>query len=441
VKLLDEETFKKYKKMGRGAWGKDLALWKTMYMGMLNVFKEEDFTPVVEMMINMFLELPKARKEGKSIIMYPFNYGPEIFYAMDLAPLMQEVFSVGLAPLHINEPYIDVTNEIGYGDTPTLCNAQRPLIGAHMQGAAPVPDLLFFTSTPCNAIAMTYQVFQQLINIPTFNMDLPYWAYDQDNEFYDEKTMDYMIRQTKELVSWLEKEINQKLDEEKFLQTMKLVNEARENVMEFNELLKNVPCPMPSIAGFGNYLAMVTRGGTPDAVKVTKYLRDEAAQNVKNGIAGVPDEKIRIAWPYTHVFFDRDLLTFIEETFQAVVIMDLLGYYPVMPHDVSTVEKCYEGEAIAALDFSMVGTCRGPVEFYVDFVLNYVKEYKIDCVIIPMQFACKHAYAITRIAAEAVREQLGIPTLIFGCDPYDSREVSSETIRERISEFLTQVVI
>ena len=427
--------------MGRGAWGKDLALWKTMYMGMLNVFKEEDFTPVVEMMINMFLELPKARKEGKSIIMYPFNYGPEIFYAMDLAPLMQEVFSVGLAPLHINEPYIDVTNEIGYGDTPTLCNAQRPLIGAHMQGAAPVPDLLFFTSTPCNAIAMTYQVFQQLINIPTFNMDLPYWAYDQDNEFYDEKTMDYMIRQTKELVSWLEKEINQKLDEEKFLQTMKLVNEARENVMEFNELLKNVPCPMPSIAGFGNYLAMVTRGGTPDAVKVTKYLRDEAAQNVKNGIAGVPDEKIRIAWPYTHVFFDRDLLTFIEETFQAVVIMDLLGYYPVMPHDVSTVEKCYEGEAIAALDFSMVGTCRGPVEFYVDFVLNYVKEYKIDCVIIPMQFACKHAYAITRIAAEAVREQLGIPTLIFGCDPYDSREVSSETIRERISEFLTQVVI
>ena len=441
MKSLDEETFQKYKKLGRGGWGRDLALWKTMYVGMLNIVKEEDFTPFVEMTLNMLLDLPKARKEGKPIIMHPFNYGPEIFYAMNLAPLMQETFSVGLAPLHFNEPYIDVTNEIGYGDTPTLCNAQRPLIGAHVQGAAPIPDLLFFTSTPCNAIAMTYQVFQQLINVPTFNLDIPYWSYDQTSEFYDEGTMDYMIKQTKDLVSWLEKETNQKLDLEKFQQTIKWVNEARENIVEFNELLKNVPCPMPSIAGFGNYVTMVTRGGTPDAVEVTKYYRDEAAQNVKNGIAGVPDEKIRIAWPYTHVFFDRDLLTWIEETFQAVVILDLLGYYPVMPHDVSTIEKYYESEAIATLDFSMIGTCRGPVEFYVDFVLNYVKEYKIDCVIIPMQFACKHAYAITRIAAEAVREQLGIPTLIFGCDPYDSREVSSEAIRERISEFLTQVVM
>ena len=58
-----------------------------------------------------------------------------------------------------------------------------------------------------------------------------------------------------------------------------------------------------------------------------------------------------------------------------------------------------------------------------------------------MQFACKHAYSITRVAAEAVREQTGIPVLIFGCDPYDSREVTSETIREKISEFITQVVI
>lgn len=441
MKLLDVETFQKYKKLGRGGWGKDLSLWKTMYMGFLNQFKEEDYTPFVEMMLNMFLELPNARKEGRPIIMHPFNYGPEVFYAMNLAPLMQEVFSVGLAPFHFNEPYIDITNEIGYGDTPTLCNAQRPLIGAHMQGAAPVPNLLFFTSTPCNAIAMTYQVYQQLIDVPTFNLDIPYWAYDKVNDFYDERTMEYMVQQTKDLISWIEKQTNQTLDSEKFQQTMKLVNEARENVIDFNELLKNVPCPVPSITGFGNYITMVTRGGTHDAVKVTKYIRDEAAANVKNGVAGVPDEKIRIAWPYTHVFFDQDLLPWIEETFQAVVIMDLLGYYPVMPHDVSTIEKCYESLALGALDFSMVGTCRGPVEFYVDFVLNYVKEYKIDAVIIPMQFACKHAYAITRVAAEAVREQLGIPTLIFGCDPYDSREVSSETIRERISEFLTQVVM
>ena len=121
--------------------------------------------------------------------------------------------------------------------------------------------------------------------------------------------------------------------------------------------------------------------------------------------------------------------------------MDILGYYQVLPHDISTLEKCYENLAKGTLDFSMVGTCRGPIEFYIEFLLNYVKEYKIDCVIMPMQFACKHAYAMARVASEAVREQTGIPFLIFGCDPYDSREVTSDAIRERISEFLTQVVL
>jgi len=438
---LDIELYNKYKKLGRGSWGKDLLMWKTMFNTFLIQNKDEEFTPVTELLLNTFLDIPKARKEEKPIIMHPFNYGPELFYAMDMAPLMQEVFSVGLAPFHFNEPYIDFTNQIGFGDNPTLCNAQRPLIGSYIKGAAPIPDYLFFLSTPCNSLAMTYQVFQNLTGVPAFNIDIPYWAYDQASEFYDDKTVDYLIKQIKNLIAWLEKETKHKLNVENLQQTMTWVNQAREYVWEFNELLKTVPCPAPSITGFGNFLAMVTKGGTYDAVKVTKFIRDNTADNVKNGIAGVPDEKIRIAWPYTHIFFDQELFPWLEEEFQAVVILDMLGFYQVLPHDTSTIEKCYESLAKGTLDFSMIGTCRGPIEYYIDFLLNYVKEYKIDCVIMPMQFACKHAYAMARVASEAVREETDIPTLIFGCDPYDSREVTSEAIRDKISDFLTQVVL
>jgi len=441
VKKLDIELYNKYKKLGRGSWGKDLLMWKTMFNTFLIQNKDEEFTPVTELLLNTFLDIPKARKEEKPIIMHPFNYGPELFYAMDMAPLMQEVFSVGLAPFHFNEPYIDFTNQIGFGDNPTLCNAQRPLIGSYIKGAAPIPDYLFFLSTPCNSLAMTYQVFQNLTGVPAFNIDIPYWAYDQASEFYDDKTVDYLIKQIKNLIAWLEKETKHKLNVENLQQTMTWVNQAREYVWEFNELLKTVPCPAPSITGFGNFLAMVTKGGTYDAVKVTKFIRDNTADNVKNGIAGVPDEKIRIAWPYTHIFFDQELFPWLEEEFQAVVILDMLGFYQVLPHDTSTIEKCYESLAKGTLDFSMIGTCRGPIEYYIDFLLNYVKEYKIDCVIMPMQFACKHAYAMARVASEAVREETDIPTLIFGCDPYDSREVTSEAIRDKISDFLTQVVL
>jgi len=438
---MDIEKFNEYKKLTRGNWGKDLSMLKMMTVGLLNQNKDEELTPIIEGLLNYLLAIPKARKEGKKFIMHPFNYGPEIFYAMDMVPLMQETYSVGLAPLGLNEPYLDLTNKIGYGDNPTVCNAQRPLIGSYIQGVAPIPDLLFFLSTPCNSLAMTYQVFEQLASIPTFKIDVPYWTYNKVGEFNDNKVIDYMVAQIKDLISWLEQKTDQKLNLEKFRKTMGKVNQARQYILEFNELLKTVPCPVNSQAAMGNFLSMVGYGGTDMAVNSTKYLRDTAANNVKEGISGVPDEKIRIAWPYTHIFFDGDLLTWIEETFQAVVIMDLLGFYQVLPHDVSTTEKCYESLAKGTLDFSMIGTCRGPIEYYIDFLLDYVKDYKIDCVIMPMQFACKHAYSMARVSSEAVREETDVPVYIFGCDPYDSREVTSESIRGGISDFITQVVL
>ncbi|MFX1444408.1 MAG: 2-hydroxyacyl-CoA dehydratase [Promethearchaeota archaeon] len=441
MKKLDIELFNKYKKLGRGNWGKDLRLWKMLYMGAINNLKDEEFTPIAEMLLDVFLSIPRARSNDTPIIMYPFNYEPQLFYAMNLIPLMQEVFSVGLAPAQLNQPYLDFTNQIGYGDNPTLCNAQRPLIGSYLQGAAPVPDYLFFLSTPCNSLAMTYQVFQNLTGVPTFSMDVPYWAYDQVSEFYDEKTIDYMANQTKDLVKWLETKTQQKLEFEKLHKTLKLVNEAREYILEFNELLKTVPCPLESMRTGLNFFIMTLRGGTEDAVKCTKYLRDLAAENVKNGIAGIPNEKIRIGWPYTHIFFDAELFPWLEQKFKASIIMDILGYYQVLPHDISTEEKCYESLAMGTLDYSMISTCRGPLEYLTDYIINYVKEYKLDCVILPCQFACKHAFSIARVALEAVREETGIPTLLFGCDPYDARDVPSETIRSKIEEFLTQVVL
>ena len=439
---MEEEFYQKYKKLARGSWGKEFLLVKGMYNGILKLMKDQDeFMPPMETMLKIFLSIGKARKEGRTIIMYPFNYGPELFHTMNLQPLMQETFSVGLAPFHMNEPYLDYSNNIGYGDNPTLCNASRPLIGAYLQGAAPVPDLLFFLSTPCNSLSINYQVFESLSGVPTYNMDIPYWACEQDSEFYDETIMEYVIKQSKEFVGWLEKETNQKFNIEKFQQTMLRLNQSREYLMEFNELLKTVPCPVGSMTGFMNWFFMTTIGGTADAVEATKYTRDRAAENVKEGIGAVEDEKIRIGWPYTHVFFDRDLLTWLEEDFNAVTIMDILGYYKVKPQNVTNLEECYESLATGTLDYSMIGSCRGPVEYYIDYVIDYVKDYKLDCVIYPMQYACKHAYAMARITSEVVREETGIPSLIFGCDPYDSREVPSEAIRGKISDFLTQIVL
>ena len=46
-----------------------------------------------------------------------------------------------------------------------------------------------------------------------------------------------------------------------------------------------------------------------------------------------------------------------------------------------------------------------------------------------------------RVALEEVRKEIDIPSLMVPCDPYDSREVTSESIRGKIEEFLTEIVM
>jgi benzoyl-CoA reductase/2-hydroxyglutaryl-CoA dehydratase subunit BcrC/BadD/HgdB len=270
---------------------------------------------------------------------------------------------------------------------------------------------------------------------------MPYWSYDPSSDFYDNKTVDYVVSQLKDGIKWLEEQTKQKFDVDRFQETMGLVNQARENVMEFNDLLKATPCPVNSLNGFANFMIMAFSGGTTEAVRMTKWMRDYAKENVTKGVGGVPNEKIRIAWPYTHVFFDAELFPWIEETFDAVVIMDILGHYHVSPHETSSLDECFESLALGALDYSMIDTCRGPAEYYIDYLLRFINDYKIDCVVIPIQFACKHIHSITNLAAEAIRREAGIPVLVFGCDPYDSREVPSEEIRGKIEEFITEIVL
>jgi len=437
---MDQEIYDKYKKLGRGKWGKDFQLLKVMYNAVLTQNKDEEFTPFIEVALKIFLDARKNRMEGKPLLIHSFNMEPSLFNAMDIYYLMLELSISSIAAGHLNEPYIDLTDEMGYGDNPSICNAQRPIIGAYKKGAAPIPDFLVYPSTPCNSIATTFQAFAGLNNVPSFNIDMPYWSHEEGSKFYDSITVTYVIDQYKALISWLETNTKQKFDPEKFQKTMSIVNQARQNIWEFNELLKIVPCPADSRTGITNWGTMSQRSGTVDAVTVTKYLRDEAAENAKNGIGGIEDEKIRIAWPYTHIFHDPELFDWLAEEFHAVAIMDFLGYYQPLPHDVSTLENCFESLAIGALDANMVGGCRGPTEYYLDWVVNYVKDYQINCCIFPVHFACKHVFPITRITSEAVREETGVPSLIFGCDSYDSREVTSEMIRSKISDFLTQVV-
>jgi hypothetical protein len=80
---MSEHWYKKYKKIAREKWGPEFTLWKAMFRGFIDLFKQrmkeegtfdDPINPVGKMLLDKFINVPKARLEGKPIVMHPFNY-------------------------------------------------------------------------------------------------------------------------------------------------------------------------------------------------------------------------------------------------------------------------------------------------------------------------------------------------------------------------------
>ncbi|NVM27758.1 MAG: 2-hydroxyacyl-CoA dehydratase [Candidatus Helarchaeota archaeon] len=393
---------------------------------------------------NYLKGLYKAEAEGTPKMMYNFCIPPEVLYALDAYPVCQEVGSVLLTVVgqqHIK--YINLAEENGI--PPEQCNAQKIWIGAMMANEVFKPDGIVYASQPCDSTNILYQVMQNWYDVPTYTLDVPYWAHDVDSLYYDERTVPYFAAQTKGVIEWAEKSFNLKYDPERLKQIMALSNEARELCLEINELMTADPPPLPSMLTFTTYVVLATSAGTQACVDYLKWTRDKAADMVKRKTGALQEmyqkeTKFRVVWIYIPVFWDLFMYDWMERKFGAVTVMDLMGYNLAQPVDLSSEEKIFEGLARTIMDIPMGAQSRGPAEYYLDYLLHIVKKYKADCAIYGGHMGCKHSWGIASLLKDELYKRTGVPTLLFEVDTMDPRQVSSRDVRKKIRMFFKEML-
>ncbi len=398
----------------------------------------------LKMLSNYLKGLYKAEAEGKPKLMINFCVPPELSYALDLYPMVQEAGSVLLSVVgkaHLK--YIDLAEENGI--TPEQCNAQKIWIGAIMANEMTAPDGILYASQPCDSTNILYQVIQNWYKIPTYTMDVPYWAHDTESSFYDERTAPYFKEQVKGIVPWAEKNFGVKYDPERLKEIMLISNKAREACLEINELMTAVPAPLPSMTTFSTYVSLTTSAGTQECVDYLEWTRDKAADMVKRKTSPLremyqKEEKFRVIWIYIPIFWEIMMHDWMERKFGAVTVMDLMGYNLAQPVDVSSEEKIFEGLARTILDIPMGAQSRGPAEYYLDYLLHITKKYKADCAIYGGHMGCKHSWGIASLLKEELYKRTGVPTLLFEVDTMDPRLVSSRDVRKKVRTFFKEVL-
>ena len=402
----------------------------------------------MDVMVDYMNNLYEAEKKHTPIAMYNFCVPPELLYAGGLYPMCQEVGSVALAiantPLHMK--YIDKAEESGLARE--QCNAQKIWIGAALQNATPSPDMIVYASQPCDSTNILYQVMKNYYKVPTFTFDIPYWHYDEKNEYYDERTLPYCAAQIKNMIKFIEKNGKTKITFEKLKETVENSNKAREYTLEFLELLKHKPNPAPSMVPFTLYMTLMTSAGLPgQTIEYAKWCRDDAKQKIKDGIGaisantkGKKEEKFRCFWVYIPIFFDPMLFSWMESKFQITTVMDMMGYQQAQPIDTSTEETMLTDMSKTILEMPMARQSRGPMAYYLDDVVRIVKEYDVDFCIWGGHLGCKHSWAIASLMKRLIQEETGVPTLVFEVDTMDSRIVKSKEVKKLIKNFVTDVL-
>jgi benzoyl-CoA reductase/2-hydroxyglutaryl-CoA dehydratase subunit BcrC/BadD/HgdB len=317
----------------------------------------------------------------------------------------------------MSSKYLGLSESKGFSTD--SCSYHRTIIGAAMDGLLPEPDVLIGASIPCNGGVKALKRIGEIFNKDVFILNIPIEITPD--------SIDYLTDQYKEMIEYVENETGRKLDYDKLKKTIKYNNQAREYLIEANNLCKNVPCPANS-NDLKNFIIYILLQGTEEGVQVAKLYRDEFKFRVENGLTGLSEEKFRLMWIQNRIQFKTDLLDILEERFGANIVIDELNHIWWEPMD--------ENQPLRSLAHRMMThPIVGPVERRLKVITQLAQEYKIDGAVNPAHWGCRQT-AGARVLFKDALQKIGIPLIHLDVDCVDERNYAQGQIMTRLEAFL-----
>jgi benzoyl-CoA reductase/2-hydroxyglutaryl-CoA dehydratase subunit BcrC/BadD/HgdB len=375
----------------------------------------------------------KGLEEGKKVVYFYFTHSPEIYYAMDLIPICAE-YQPALASAVWTNGAEDGIDRIEAEGLPShLCSAQKGTMGWLLMNKVPKPDIIVKPVGVCDPSNMAYQWMAEKTGAEFIVMDTPYSL--------DSHAFEYYLNEYKKMIARLEEVSGQKLDPERLREVVECSNQAYEYFLENMELRKAVPCPDPSLSHLLSAGTMLTSLGRPEAIDYFKACRDTAKKNVEKGVGVIPEgmEEIRTLWIYVPILFDFPFFDWIEEELGAIHLFDCLDWFFTQPIDTSSTDSIIRGLAERSFNWPMHRQSMGFADDWISDFVWLAKEYRADCAIFAGHAACKHSWGINKLLSDALKKEVGIPSLRFEMDLADKRVTSIVDIKAKFAEFIKNV--
>ncbi len=410
------------------------------------LFQEPEAASVFLKMMSMYFNnIITAREKDKKIAATTFCFSPTILYAMGAVPVTFEILSAlaGLIWKRGGFDYLDYGCEIGL--TETSCSSQRGAFGAYLAGLAEEIDFIV-CDTPgvCDTNANAFAFAGAYLEKPFYQLNYP--------QQFDQRTDRYHVEDYQELVDFLEEQTGTALDYDRLAEILREVEKQDALTAQLEDMMMQVPCPMPPLYNLFIYGGRFTCAGLPEYTRTLETMVAVTKENMRQGRSGLISgvEKRRVYMCYIdHYTVDLNFWSWLDEKGLAHLggilsknFQDSAPYAGAV--DGSTYTLNLESpdsmlDSIAQLNarLPMVRSIRGPYDrpnMWLEESLAIAKLYKADCVIYNGTPGCRNTWGMVKPFARDM-EKHGFPTHIMYDDAFDDRVESWEATRERLEEF------
>ena len=392
----------------------------------------------------------EASEEGKPVAWVMLEgWANAILNAMDIKTVFPENYSSLCAAQGKATPFMERAEAEGFPSH--LCGYARASVGysARMTdvdleippeapgGGMPKPTLLVGSGQTCDARFKWFQSLGRFFDAPVWTLESP--SPDLRGQLVEgayERECQFLIKELKAFVAFLEDLLGKKMDYDKLEFTGGGTNEINTLRWEINELRKAHPGPMHTRDFWSVMTAALFRGAADPEVIVEGHRRmyDEVKERVDNGIAGINrPEKYRLGFEGLPPWHSLGFLDELAERGWNFVIES--AYRPGRPVDVDLspysdpIERYVRRrlrslEDSLALDYGPEEAESMKQEILRDgrsrrLGLRHISDYQVDGVVLHVLLTCRATSMGLKLLQQRMLDVLKVPSLVIEGDIID----------------------
>jgi benzoyl-CoA reductase/2-hydroxyglutaryl-CoA dehydratase subunit BcrC/BadD/HgdB len=406
-----------------------------------------------------FLQIKREVEGGAPLAFVNADIPTEIFKAMDIPVVVNQWWAAVVAAKQKSAAYLGALNAQGYRQNLckycSLAYASTQVDDADPPwGGLPKPTIVV-SSNDCNAQDKIFELWAERTGAAYFSLDRAApqsrppagWQdhlRDGWNAVFGDRVIDFMADQYRELIDFLRVQTGRTFDPERLRGVMDLVNEQEGYYRKTRDLIAATrPAPLNVADQMPATMIPQWHRGTPWGRDRAKLFYEETLAKVDSGQGVVADEKVRLMWLGTGLWYNLGFYEYFEKRYGAVFVWSM---YLAIAADAYPTDPSRPGEdplrtlaARMTKIYAILNTAPYNVEWFkaealragIDGVVSLTGGTEDDC---------RETFGQHYLVRKAF-EEIGVPVLRLGADNTDARTWNDEAIRAQVGAFIEREIL